>query len=61
MLHMLKVYLAAPLQPQLEDIVVASALDDLVTGVKARVIDLVRHEQILGIHGVAAQEYTLKG
>lgn len=46
--------LGAPLQPQLEDVIVAAALDHLVAGVVADVVQLVGHEQILGGHLVAA-------
>uniref|UniRef100_A0A182MLD5 Uncharacterized protein n=1 Tax=Anopheles culicifacies TaxID=139723 RepID=A0A182MLD5_9DIPT len=51
--------LGAPLEPQLEDVVVPSALDHLVAGVVADVVQLVRHEQVLGGHLVAANEKTL--
>lgn len=53
-------HLPAPLQPQLEDVVVAAALDHLVAGVVPRVVDLVRHEQVLRVHRVAAQQDALE-
>lgn len=52
-------YLCSPLQPQLEDVVVAAALDHLVTGVVLDVVQLVRHEQILGRHLITADQQTL--
>lgn len=52
--------LGAPLQPQLEDIIVPAALDHLVASVVADVVLLVGHEQILGRHLVAADEQTLQ-
>lgn len=52
--------LGTPLQPQLEDVVVAATLDDLVAGVVADVVQLVRHEQILGGHLVTADQKTLQ-
>lgn len=48
--------LGAPLQPQLKDVVVASALDHFVAGVVADVVEFVGHEQILGRHLVAADQ-----
>lgn len=52
--------LGAPLQPQLEDVVVPAALDHLVPGVVADVVLLVGHEQVLRRHLVAADEEALK-
>lgn len=52
--------LGAPLQPQLEDIIVPAALDHLVASVVADVVLLIGHEQILGRHLVAADEQTLQ-
>ena len=49
----------APLQPELEDVVVSSALDDLVAGVVAAVVALVRLEEVVGGHLVAADEEAL--
>lgn len=51
--------LGTPLEPQLENVVVAATLDDLVTGVVADVVQLVRHEQILGGHLVTADQKTV--
>jgi hypothetical protein len=51
--------LSTPLQPELEDVVMAAALDHLVSRVEARVVNLVRHEQVLRRHGVAAQQDAL--
>lgn len=53
--------LGAPLQPQLEDVVVAAALDHLVARVVVQVVELVGHEQILSGHLVAAHQEALKG
>lgn len=55
-----EIALGAPLQPQLEDVVVPAALDDLVAGVVADVVELVSHEEILGRHLVTAQQQALK-
>jgi len=52
--------LGPPLEPQLEDVVVPSALDHLVSGIVANIILLVGHEQILGRHLIAADEETLR-
>lgn len=51
--------LRAPLQPQLEDVIVSSALNDLVTSIVADVVQLVSHEEIFGRHLVAADQKTL--
>lgn len=53
--------LCTPLKPQLKDVVVASALDYLITGVVADVVQFVRHEQVLGGHLVAADQQALQG
>jgi len=52
--------LGPPLEPQLEDVIVPSALDHLVSGIVANIILLVGHEQILGRHLIAADEETLR-
>lgn len=52
--------LGAPLQPQLEDVIVAAALDHLVAGVVADVVQFVGHEQILGRHLIAAEQQALQ-
>jgi len=52
--------LGPPLEPQLEDVVVPSALDHLVSGIITDIILLVGHEKILGRHLVTADEETLR-
>ncbi|CAG0920121.1 unnamed protein product, partial [Notodromas monacha] len=52
--------LGSPHEPQLEDVVVAPALDDLVAGVEATVVVLlVVLEQVLGVHLIAVHQYSL--
>ena len=51
----------APLQPELEDVVVSPALDDLVASVVTAVVALVRLEEVVGGHLVAADEEALQG
>ncbi len=48
--------LGPPLQPELKDVVVPPALDDLVAGVVAHVVQLVLLEQVVRGHLVAADE-----
>ena len=57
---LLDVYLGPPLEPELEDVVVPAALDDLVAGVVADVVDLVRLEQVVRGHLVAVDQETLE-
>ena len=57
---LLDVYLRPPLEPELEDVVVPAALDDLVAGVVADVVDLVRLEQVVRGHLVAVDQETLE-
>ena len=52
-------YPGPPLEPELEDVVVASALDDLVAGVVADVVVLVALEQVVRAHLVAADQQAL--
>ena len=51
--------LGPPHQPELEDVVVAAALDDLVAGVIGDVVVLVPLEQVVGRHLVAADQEAL--
>lgn len=51
--------LGSPLEPQLEDIVVTAALDHLVTGIVANVVQFVGHEKILGRHLITAKKQAL--
>ena len=52
-------HLRPPHEPELEDVVVASALDDLVAGVVRHVVVLVRLEQVLRGHRVALVQDAL--
>lgn len=52
-----KTYLGTPLKPELEDIIVPSALDHFVTGIVFNVVVFVRLKQVVGTHLVA----TCKG
>ena len=52
--------LGPPHQPELEDVVVAAALDHLVARVVAHVVVLVRLEQVLRRHRVAVVEQALQ-
>ena len=47
------------MKPELEDIVVSSALNDLIAGVVAHVVDLVRLEEVVCGHLVAADQQSL--
>jgi len=53
-------HLGSPLEPELEDVVVPAALDDLVAGVVADIIDLVSLEEVVGRHLVAVDQQALK-
>lgn len=62
MLHVFRVALGAlgaPHEPQLEDIVVAAALDHFVARVEADVVVFILLEQIVGAHLIAAHEQVL--
>lgn len=48
-------YLGSPLEPQLEDVVVAATLDHLIPGVVLHVVQLVLHEQVVRGHLVTAE------
>ena len=50
----------SPLEPELEDVVVPAALDDLVTGVVADVVVLVPLKQVVRGHLVAADQQALR-
>lgn len=52
-------HLGAPLQPQLEDVVVAATLDHLVSRVVLHVVQLILHEQVVRTHLVTAEQQTL--
>ena len=52
-------HLGPPLEPELEDVVVPAALDDLVAGVVLHVVDLVRLEQVVRGHLVAVDQESL--
>ncbi len=54
-------YLGPPLQPELEDVIVPAALDDLIAGVVADVVVFVALEQVVGRHLVAADQQALIG
>jgi len=47
------------LKPEFEDVVVSSALNDFVAGVVAHVVDLVRLEEVVCGHLVAADQQSL--
>ena len=49
----------SPLEPELEDVVVPAALNDLVAGVVADVVVLVPLEQVVCRHLVAADQEAL--
>jgi hypothetical protein len=49
-------YLCAPLQPQLEDVVVSAALNNFVACVVLNIVQFVLHEQIVRAHLVAADQ-----
>jgi hypothetical protein len=49
-------YLCAPLQPQLEDVVVSAALNNFIPSVVLDVIKFVLHEQIFCAHLVTADQ-----
>lgn len=49
----------APHEPQLENVIVAATLDDLVAGVVADVVLFVLLKQIVGAHLVATHEQIL--
>ena len=51
---------SSPLQPKLEDIVVSSTLNDLVTRVILEVIKFVLLKQVIRAHGIAACEQSLE-
>lgn len=48
-----------PLKPKFENVVVTATLDDLVPGVVAAVVALVRLEEVVGGHLVATDQETL--
>ena len=48
------------MEPELEDVVVSTTLDDLVPCVVPHVVALVRLEKVVRRHLVAADEKTLK-
>jgi len=49
-------YLGAPLQPKLENVVVTPALNDLIASVVPHVVQLVRHKQVFRGHLVTADQ-----
>lgn len=53
-------YLGAPLQPKLENVIVTSTLNDLIASVVPHVVQLVRHKQILRGHLVTADQKALQ-
>jgi len=55
----LALYLCTPLQPELEYVVVSAALNDFIARVVLDVVQLVRHEQVLRAHLVAAEQQPL--
>ena len=57
----LATYPRPPLEPELEDVVVPAALDDLVARVVGDVVVLVALEQVVGRHLVAADQEALQG
>jgi hypothetical protein len=52
----LTLYLCAPLQPQLEDVVVSAALNNFIACIILNIVKFVLHEQIFGAHLVAADQ-----
>lgn len=45
--------MGSPLQPELEDVIVTSTLNNFVSSVVPYIIVLILLEQIFGVHGVA--------
>ena len=55
----LETYFGSPHQPELENVIVATALDDFVAGIVGDVIVFVLLEQVVGAHPVAMVQQTL--
>jgi hypothetical protein len=49
-------YLCAPLQPQLEDVVMSAALDNFIACIILNIVKFVLHEQVVRAHLVAADQ-----
>jgi len=48
------------LKPEFEDVIVSTTLDNLVSSVKAHIIDLVSLEKIVSRHLIATNQQTLQ-
>ena len=55
----LETYFGSPHQPELENVIMATALDDFVAGIVGDVIVFVLLEQVVGAHPVAMVQQTL--
>lgn len=53
-------YLGTPHEPELEDVVVATALHGLVAGIVANVVRLVLLEQVVSGHLIRLKQQSLK-
>lgn len=55
----ISIYLCPPRQPDLEDVVAATALDSFVAGIVVCVVLLILLEQVLGTHRVTLLQFPL--
>ena len=53
------IYFGSPGEPELEDVVMTSALDDLISGIVGHVVVFILLEQVISPHSIAVVQQTL--